>query len=165
MILVLVTVKRRRIDLRLFVFCILKTAQQRCGRIIFICFLISRPKSRFRAFWDIHPASPRDIYLFVSLAFSCCFFSRSPTFFIRRRHSAELAANSTVPAKNSFFFIYRLLSMPTVFCSIAHYDPVCKCVAGQFCRTVQYVTKFVENFTFSADFVTTFHCGFDGTAP
>ena len=107
---------------------------------------------RFRAFWDIHPASPRDIYLFVSLAFSCCFFSRSPTFFIRRRHSAELAANSTVPAKNSFFFIYRLLSMPTVFCSIAHYDPVCKCVAGQFCRTVQYVTEFVENFTFSPDF-------------
>lgn len=78
-----VTVKRRRIDLRLFVFCILKTTQG---------------------------------YLFVRfLGLLLLLFQPFSHLFIRRRHSAELAANSTVPAKNSFFFIYRLLSMPTVF--------------------------------------------------
>lgn len=91
-------------------------------------------------------------YLFVRfLGLLLLLFQPFSHLFIRRRHSAELAANSTVPAKTlSFhipapFYAYR-------FCSIAHYDPVCKCVAGQFCRTVQYITEFVENFTFSADF-------------
>ena len=47
--------------------------------------------------------------MFVSLAFSCCFFSRSPTFFIRRRHSAELAANFLEKKDGPGMFKVRLI--------------------------------------------------------
>lgn len=109
-----VTVKRRRIDLRLLYLHIENRPIEVWPDHIHMLLDIP-PKITVSSFLGYTPGFAEG-YLFVRfLGLLLLLFQPFSHLFIRRRHSAELAANSTVPAKNSFFFIYRLLSMPTVF--------------------------------------------------